>query len=192
MQESVWVLLLVACAGLGVGCQEDSNGLSGSVGEIYDLSFHRVRARQYDSEFSIEYTREDGQIPVGVIVERNGDESLSEGEIDLEERGTIVGRVGPRRLPAFGSGTLNLDAYRPAQGARIEGSFDATLRADDSTYTLSGVFSTTLDIVDESIGYRFPDAGGDAWDGGGGDDSGGVERADGAGGPGDGSVEAGP
>lgn len=181
LRRRAWLaaLLLAACAGIGTGCQEDENALSGSVDEVYDLSYQTVRARQYDSEFAIEYTREDGQIPVRVIVERDADEPISEGAIDLAERGTVVGRVGPRTLPEFRSGTLNLETYRSAQGAPVEGSFDATLRSEDATYSLSGVFSTHLDIVDGSIGYRFPDAGDAASDLGASDGAGSDDRADG-------------
>lgn len=173
------MLALIATVGCSVGCSDNATSLSGSVSEIYDLSFQSVRARQYDSEFAIEYTRSDGQVSVRVIVERGDEREISAGEIDLGKRGTIVGRVGPRRLPEFRSGTLTLDSYQSEPGAEVAGSFDSTLRGDDSTYSLRGRFFTHLTVVDGSLGYRHGDAG-DASEGGdaeGGGDSGAPEAS---------------
>lgn len=155
---------MVALVGVA-GCEAD-NSLGGSVGEVYELSFQTVEARLFESEFAVEYIREDEQIPVRVIVERREGSEISQGEISLDNRGTVVGRVGPRRLPRFKSGRLQLDRFRPEQGAPVEGSFESRLQAEDSEFSIRGTFSTRLDVVDGSIGYPQPDAGdaGDAGD----------------------------
>lgn len=149
----------VALALGGAGCNQQDDRLSGSLGQVYDLSFSETRARLYSSEFAVEYVRDDGQVPVRVVVER-GEDEVSAGSIDLGERGTVVGRVDERRLPAFQSGTLDLEEFGSDAGATVRGEFDATFEAGDSTYSLEGRFQSALDVVDGSLGYAFEDAGG--------------------------------
>lgn len=145
---------------LGAGCQKETNRLSGSVGKLYDLSFVKTRARLYSSEFVVEYVREDGQVPVRVVVDRSEELSdIARGKYNLEKRGDLIGRIDDRRLPSMKSGKVKLKAYKGRSGTPVEGEFDGQLRSGDTTFTIRGVFETTLQVVDGSLGYGTHDVG---------------------------------
>jgi hypothetical protein len=65
--------------------------------------------------------------------------------VDLSTHGEVVGARGHAVLPPFLSGTLRLEAYGPTAGARVAGSFDAVLEADDRDYAVHGDFDTLLE-----------------------------------------------
>jgi hypothetical protein len=152
--------LLLLCSGGMAGCQNDATRLSGSIGKVYDLSYETVRVRLYESELAVEYVREDGQIPVKVIVEREG-EPLEARVYQLSERGDLLGRVDDRRLPPLEGGTIRLRNFGTEAGAVVEGRFDARLVSGETTFTLQGRFDGSLEVVDGSLGYAFPDTGAD-------------------------------
>jgi len=155
-RTDVWLLAgLVALSLSAVGCQEEGDRLEGSVSDRYDLSFSHTRARLYDSELSIEYVREDEQVPVRVTVDRGDDVSLEAGTYDLKNQGDVRGRVDQVKLPALFSGQLEMETFSAEDGAAIAGRFDTRLTAADSRVTLRGEFTTELEVVDEEIGYRF-------------------------------------
>ena len=159
-QLFVAVGLLVLCSGGMAGCQNDATRLNGSIGKLYDLTFDHVRVRLYESEFAVEYVREDGQIPVKVVVERRG-ESLERRTYDLAERGDVLGRVDDRRLPPLEGGTIRLRSFGTESGDIVEGRFDVRLTSGDTTFTLQGRFDGAVEVVDGSLGYEFPDTGAD-------------------------------
>lgn len=161
----LWSASLVIAAAT-VGCEPGRNSLGGSVGESYDLGFDTTRARLYSSELSIEYVRESGEVPVRVVLDRRGG-SIETGTYRLEERGSVDGRVEQNRLPDLESGELILQEFEGRSGAPIRGRFSAELEAagdDESTLSLRGQFSTTLEVVDQHRGYRFGRDAGDTGD----------------------------
>ena len=54
--------LLLSLSSLLLAC-DDEGALGGSIGDVYRLGHDGVRARLYDSELSIEYTRDNGSVP---------------------------------------------------------------------------------------------------------------------------------
>ncbi len=164
----VWSLLFVAL--VATGCSDAGGSLSGSLGDFYDLSFDHTRARLYSSEFALEYVAKDGQVPIRVSVQR-GDKGIEAGTYDLKARGDITGQRGDNRIPRFLSGTIEFTSFSNKQGAPVEGSFQAEFQTGRDKATLSGDFSTSLEVVDGPKGYGFdtgPDVGdaGDAGDAG--------------------------
>ena len=67
---------------------------------------------------------------------------------DLDEHGDISGRLpdGMEILPMV-AGELSLDEFEPVLDARVKGSFDAKLKAERDTLSLSGTFDTELEPV---------------------------------------------
>ncbi len=130
------------------GCADEAFSLEGSLTELYPLRVEEVRARLYPSELSIEFYRYDGQVPVRVTVRRAEDDPAGRGSVDLGEVGDVSGEAAGVPLPDFVDGTLVLEAYRPAEGAAVEGYFDARFRAGDALVDLHGVFATTLTRVE--------------------------------------------
>jgi hypothetical protein len=163
MRRIVGLMVAVALVSAAWGCRSQVNSLEGSVSSRYDLSFETTRVRLYDSALSIEYVREDGQVPVRVTLTRRESSTIGSGSYNLVERGDVRGRVDETRLPPLVSGSLELEMPNREDGSRVQGSFDVRLQAEDTTLTLRGKFTSDLERIDESRGYRF-DAGGDAGD----------------------------
>lgn len=177
MRRAIWLMVAVALGTVVSGCRPEVNSLEGSVSSRYDLSFETTRVRLYDSALSIEYVREDGQVPVRVTLDRRESSTIASGSYDLVERGEVRGRVDETRLPPLESGTLELEMPSREEGTRVTGSFDVRVEADETTLTLRGEFAADLERIDESRGYRFDaGAGGDA-SGDVGDIAGGVDGA---------------
>ncbi len=130
------------------GCADEPFLLEGSLSELYPLRAQDVRARLYPSELSIEFTRDDGQVPVRVTVRRAERDPSGAGDIDLGAFGDVTGSTDGVELPPFVSGTLTLDRYRPRDGAAVEGAFDARFRAGDTLVDLHGEFVTTLTVAE--------------------------------------------
>jgi hypothetical protein len=165
------VVISAALSLLG-GCSDAGGSLDGSLDSVYDISFNKTRARLYSSQFSVEYVANDGQVPLRVTIDR-GEEPIGERSYDLKEHGDVTGQRGDQRIPRFASGKITLNRYEPHSGGRVEGTFNAKFKTRRDTLTLSGTFDTTLEIIEETEGYRFgPDAG-DA-----GEEPGDVEESD--------------
>ena len=129
------------------GCGQEGGDLSGSLDEIYRLEHTGVRARLYSSELAIEYTRDDGSVPVRVSL-RGTPETIGEGEYDLFEMGGLGGRAPDgNEVPAMISGTLEIDTYEPTEGGDCSGSFEATFEAGRDRLNLNGSFNAPLDVV---------------------------------------------
>jgi hypothetical protein len=140
--------VLLACAA--------DNELSGSLDQVYRLQFDDVRARKYTSEFAIEYVAsKSGVVPVRITLNlqslREAGKKLASGtSYDLDEYGDVTGRQADgTELFRFRSGNLKLEAFQNEQDGEVRGNFDAKFRAGDDTFTLSGAFSTELDIISE-------------------------------------------
>jgi hypothetical protein len=142
------VLLMALFLATAAGCTEE-NSLSGSLGDFYRLQFDLVRARLYSSELSIEYvSKSTGAVPVRVTLRVDEQEPRAGKTYDLGEHGDISGRLtdGMEMLPLVG-GELTLEQFEPELDARVKGSFEARLRAERDTLSLSGTFDTELEPV---------------------------------------------
>lgn len=146
------LLAVVVLLVLG-GCSEDEGALRGSLSDFYDLTHSSVRARLYSSELSIEYVRDNAQVPVRVSIRRSESGELSTGEYNLGDVGSITGRSGDNDIPTFLKGSLTLDAFQPSNGSRIQGSFSARFATGRDEASLAGDFDTTLEVVDQIQGY---------------------------------------
>ena len=76
------------------GCS-DPNTIDGSLTGFYDTSFNDVRARLYPSQLAIEYVRENGEVPVRIVVKfgpEYGDERIRTKTYNLKDRGAVTGR----------------------------------------------------------------------------------------------------
>ena len=145
---STVVLSAVLVLATAAGCSED-NSLSGSLGDFYRLQFDLVRARLYSSELSIEYvSTSTGAVPVRVTLRRDEVELAADKTYDLDAHGDISGRLpdGMDMLPLV-KGELTLEKYKDRLDARVQGSFEAKLRAERDTLSLSGTFDTELEPV---------------------------------------------
>ncbi len=168
MRLALVAIILLLTAGLLAGCSDAGGSVSGSLGNYYELSFEKARARLYSSEFAIEYVAKDGQVPVRVSLNRP-EGGLAPGTYDLDKVGDITGQRGDTRIPRFISGTMELTQFSEKDGALVEGTFTAKFQTGRDESTLDGDFSTTLEVIDGPKGYGFdtgPDAGdaGDAGD----------------------------
>lgn len=141
-----WLLgTLLTCA---VGaCGISDKLLDGSLGDFYDLGCQSVRARLYDSELSIEYVKETGEVPVRVTVRRAEHDPTGSGTVDLGMFGDVTGVSEGADIPAFSRGELELESYRPEDGRKISGLFDAVFTSGDTEVSLHGEFSTRLTVV---------------------------------------------
>lgn len=146
-----WMLLISFV--ILTACSEDEAALSGSLENFYDISYSTVRARLYDSELSIEYIREDLQVPVRVTLRKLSTGMLGPGAYDLSALGSISGRSRDNDIPRMISGKIELDTYSPVNGAEIVGSFDAKFATGNDEATLAGEFSTVLEVVEQIDGY---------------------------------------
>jgi hypothetical protein len=138
---------LVAGA-LGAGCSEEPNALHGSLDEVYDITFEKVRARLYSSELAIEYVDVSGAVPVRITLRLKETTVLPEQTYDLGVLGDISGRTdNDVEIPRFTSGDLELKEYVEEAGARIKGDFDAEFAGTRDVLGLNGDFDTVLEIV---------------------------------------------
>ncbi len=157
------VLMGTVVAMVATGCADD-NSLSGSLTDFYGVTFDDVRARLYDSELTVEYTRDNGEIPVRVTVRFAPDERLQSRTYDLDQRGSMVGLIGQRGtvtgrshdtdMPEMLSGSVTFVDLSLKEGGEVTGYFEATFRAGSDKVNLSGAFETTLEIVDHVPGYE--------------------------------------
>lgn len=145
------LLLLTATA-----CASEGE-LEGSLSDAYRLGHDDVRARLYASELAIEYARDDGSVPVRVTLKVRDMPPAGGERYDLGDHGAVTGQLSDgTEIPAFIDGSLKLDEFKPEDGARVRGSFDATFDGVRDTLGLRGDFDTRLEVVDWP---RQPDAG---------------------------------
>ncbi len=161
-------LLARACVASGLvcalaGCSSPGDGaLSGSLSGFYNFGYESVRARLYASEFSVEYTRSDGEVPVRLTLNRRIE--LRQGAtIELPVGGTISGRSNDTDIPMMGDGVVDLELFDFDEGSRVKGEFAANFLVGGDTATLTGEFDATLEVVEQVEGYPY-DFGMDAGD----------------------------
>ncbi|MEZ4459910.1 MAG: hypothetical protein R3E66_09305 [bacterium] len=144
---------LVLGATVLLGCSSENGGLRGSLEDFYNLTFESVRARLYPTELSIEYVRAGGQVPVRVtLVQREG-EPIKAATYDLLTLGNITGRSGDNDIPRMVGGELKLTEFQAVNGSRIAGEFEAQFATGEDKASLTGDFDTTLEVIDQIIGY---------------------------------------
>jgi hypothetical protein len=149
------VAALAALGALGGGCAPEGCVLEGSLGEFYNLGCDFQRIRLYDSELSIEFVRDDGEVPVRVTVRRvHGDPPAPGGfnlkgpaDIDLAKHGDVTGSHQGNPIPQFLSGTLELSEFALRDGAPVSGSFDVKFQSGQTEVSLSGSFDVPLVVV---------------------------------------------
>ncbi len=142
-----WSALLVVMATALMGCEAEEveeAALHGSVSRIYPLDYDTIRARLFTDELAIQYVS--GREVIISAVARIDEMPLEgPGTVDLALHGEVVGNRGNVILPPFLSGTLQLDAYAPTEGAPIRGYFDAVIEGDDRDYAVHGDFDVLLE-----------------------------------------------
>jgi len=131
-----------------LGCSSGSNSLTGSVSQVYDLSFNSVTIIAEGPNVSIKYVGSNGAYPAVLIVDTANISDVAGHAIDLTQldsgqpRGVLdnVGAVTTEFPIEIGSVTFD---QTPAVGKTLSGSFAATL-SNPSGYTLDGTFSATV------------------------------------------------
>ena len=137
---------VAACLAL-TGCSSNANQLSGSLGQIYDLSFSSVTIVLQGEHVSVQYIGSSAD-PAVLAVDLTNIVDVSGSSIDLTQlvdgqpRG-VLQRVGmvTTDLP-IERGTVTFDQV-PQVGQTLTGSFDSTL-SNPAGYTLNGSFSATV------------------------------------------------
>jgi hypothetical protein len=137
---------IAACLALA-GCSSNSNQLSGSLGQIYDLSFSSVTIVLQGEHVSIQYVGSSVD-PAVLVVDLTNVVNVAGSSIDLSQlvdgqpRG-VLQRVGmvTTDLP-IERGTVTFDQV-PQVGQTLSGSFFTTL-SNPEGYTLNGNFSATV------------------------------------------------
>jgi len=137
---------VAACLAL-TGCSSNSNQLSGSLGQIYDLSFNSVTIVLQGEHVSVQYIGS-GVDPAVLAVDLTNIVNVAGSSIDLTQlvdgqpRG-VLQRVGTvsTDLP-IERGTVTFDQV-PQVGQTLSGSFYSTL-STPAGYTLNGSFSATV------------------------------------------------
>ena len=137
---------IAACLALA-SCSSNSNQLSGSLGQIYDLSFSSVTIVLQGEHVSIQYVGSSVD-PAVLVVDLTNIVNVAGSSIDLAQlvdgqpRG-VLQRVGTvtTDLP-LDRGTVTFDQV-PQVGQTLSGSFYATL-SNPQGYTLNGTFSATV------------------------------------------------
>ena len=137
---------LAACLALP-SCSSNSNQLSGSLGQIYDLSFNSVTIVLQGEHVSIQYIGSSVD-PAVLVVDLTNIVDVSGSSIDLTQlvngqpRG-VLQRVGTvtTDLP-LSRGTVTFDQV-PHVGQSLSGNFYTTL-SDPAGYTLNGNFSANV------------------------------------------------
>ncbi|MEO1267482.1 MAG: hypothetical protein AAFX99_05245 [Myxococcota bacterium] len=148
-------LLALLSLGSAVACTE-GNTLEGSLGNFYDTEYDSVRARLYPTEVTIEYARDNGQVPVRVTL-RYQDVPPPTGRYDLLSLGDVTGRSGDNDMPPLVSGFVEFDSLGTTEGSEVVGSFEATFQTGDDTSGLRGTFDTTLEVIPEVGGVERSD-----------------------------------
>lgn len=139
-------LVLGACLAV-TACSNNSNQLSGSLGDLYDLSFSSVTIVLQGKNVSVQYIGS-GVDPAVLVVDLTNIVNIAGSSIDLTQlvngqpRG-VLQRVGTvtTALP-MQRGTVTFDQV-PQVGQTLSGSFHATL-STPAGYTLNGDFSATV------------------------------------------------
>jgi hypothetical protein len=137
---------IAACLALA-SCSSNSNQLSGSLGQIYDLSFRSVTIVLQGEHVSIQYVGSSVD-PAVLVVDLTNIVNVAGSSIDLAQlvngqpRG-VLQRVGTvtTDLP-LERGTVTFDQV-PQVGQTLSGSFYTTL-SNPEGYTLNGNFSATV------------------------------------------------
>jgi hypothetical protein len=145
MKTRAFSLLLAALAAVpSLSCSSGGNSLTGSVSQVYDLSFSSIVIELEDQSVSIKYVGPSGD-PAVLVVDIANLASVANVSINLTQldngqpRGVLqnVGEV-TTDLPIM-IGTVVFD-QAPTVGAQLSGNFAATL-SNPSGYTLDGNFS---------------------------------------------------
>jgi len=142
-----WRGALVAASLVLTACSSSSNQLSGSLGQIYDLSFNSVTIVLQGKSLSVQYIGS-GVDPAVLVVDLTNIVNVAGSSIDLTQlvngqpRG-VLQRVGTvtTDLP-IERGTVTFDQV-PQVGQTLSGDFHATL-SNPEGYTLNGGFSSTV------------------------------------------------
>lgn len=137
---------IAACLALA-SCSSSSNQLSGSLGQIYDLSFSSVTIVLQGEHVSIQYIGSSVD-PAVLVVDLTNIVDVAGSSIDLTQlvngqpRG-VLQRVGTvtTDLP-IERGTVTFDQV-PQVGQTLSGNFYTTL-SNPEGYTLNGNFSATV------------------------------------------------
>jgi hypothetical protein len=128
-------------------CSSNANQLSGSYGQLYDLSFNSVTIVLQGEHVSIQYLGS-GVDPAVLVVDLTNIVNVAGSSIDLAQlvngqpRG-VLQRVGTvtTDLP-IQQGTVTFDQV-PQVGQTLSGNFYATL-SNPAGYTLNGGFNSTV------------------------------------------------
>lgn len=138
----------------GVSCSEDTNKLSGSMSQVYDLGFDRVDLVRQGESISVEYVRGSGAgagKTAKLVVNLAGLAQVAGVSIDLTE---VVGGSPRGTLQRVQSVTTDYPIQRgtivfeqaPDPGAEVSGHFNTTL-ANPAGRTLNGEFSAKVTTV---------------------------------------------
>ena len=144
--RAVRAMAVAACVALPA-CSSNSNQLSGSLGDIYDLSFNSVTIVLQGKSVSIQYVGS-GVDPAVLIVDLTNIVNVAGSSIDLTQqvngqpRGALQ-RVGTTTtdLP-IKDGTVVFDQV-PQVGQNLSGNFHTTL-SNPEGYTLNGQFAANV------------------------------------------------
>jgi len=142
-----WLSTLLLLVVPALACSTSGDSLTGSLSQLYDLSFNSITITMLGSSVSIKYVGSNGD-PAMLVVETANIADVANSSIDLTQlvsgqpRGVIqnVGTV-TTDLP-IEIGTVVFDNV-PKVGSSLSGHFAATF-SNPSGYTLNGDFSGTV------------------------------------------------
>ena len=145
---TVFLCLIVVATTVACDRSSKNHSLDGSLLDGYNGHFDDSRIRLYSSELSVEYFRENGEVPVRVIVDADqlGD---GPGSYKIPEQGTISGQTRSARIPEPTGGEIHLEEYEGTEGSLVEGYFSAQFEINETTVTLTGEFEGLLEIVED-------------------------------------------
>lgn len=144
------VVIAWALASLCMGCAPRDD-LHGSLGQAYPLHFDHVRARLQDSGLAIEYVDVHGAVPVRVSLARGVTPAPGE-RYDLAVQGDVTGETHDGLgILRFARGSLELDSFRPEEGAVVTGHFDVDFPIEERVLSLHGEFAAPLDLLGWSM-----------------------------------------
>jgi len=142
---NLWLPVLVGLV-LPLGCSKSLNSLSGSEGQVYDLTFDSVLIVLQGTSVSIKYVATGGGDPAILVVDTANISNVAGSSIDLTQldsgqvRGVLEnvnGADGVTNPLMITFGNVVFD-QEPKVGATLSGQFNATI---SDGYTLNGVFS---------------------------------------------------
>jgi hypothetical protein len=148
MRRLALLLLVLASA----ACGKDANRLYGSVSQIYDLDFDRVRISRVADQVSIAYLRDETKVAKLTVVV--GDlANMAGNDIDLMEivkglpRGTMQRVEQTTTDFTLQVGKVHFN-QEPTVGTELSGSFHTTLADPAPGRTLNGEFQAKVEEVE--------------------------------------------